>query len=59
MKFNAVRTFRDDSGKRFSRVVQLGVDDLSPGEVVIRSQFAAVNYKDARAVTGAGNVLKR
>lgn len=59
MKFNAIRTFRDDSGNRFSRVVELGVDDLSPGEVVIRSQFAAVNYKDARAVTGAGNVLKR
>jgi putative YhdH/YhfP family quinone oxidoreductase len=26
---------------------------------VIRSRFAAINYKDARAVSGAGNVVKR
>lgn len=59
MTFKALRTFRDDSGKRFSRMVDVAVEDLSPGEVVLRSQFAAVNYKDARAVTGQGNVLKR
>ncbi len=59
MKFKAIKSFRDDSGKRFSRVVELGVDELAEGEVVIRSRFAAVNYKDARAVTGAGNVIKQ
>jgi acrylyl-CoA reductase (NADPH) len=59
MMFRALRTFRDDAGHRFSRFVDLTVDDLSPGEVVIRSRHAAVNYKDARAVSGVGNVLKR
>ncbi len=59
MKFKAIQTFIDDSGKRFSRMGTLAVDDLSPGDVVIRTRFAAVNYKDARAVTGQGNVLKR
>jgi len=58
MKFNAVRLF-SEGDRRISRVVEQSVDDLDPGEVVIRSQFAAVNYKDARAVSGAGNVIKR
>jgi len=40
-------------------MIEQGVDDLDAGEVVIRSQYAAVNYKDARAVSGVGNVIKR
>lgn len=58
MKFHAVRTFREE-GKRLSRWVELSMDDLAPGDVVIRSRFAAVNYKDARAVSGEGNVLTK
>lgn len=59
MKFKAIRTFQDASARRSSRWVEIGVDDLDDGDVVIRSRFAAVNYKDARAVSGAGNVIKR
>jgi len=58
MKFNAVRLYQED-GRRVSRVVSQTLDDLDPGEVVIKAQFAAVNYKDARAVTGVGNVVTR
>ncbi len=56
--FTAIRSYQEQA-KRVSRRVSLALDDLDPGEVVIRSQFAAVNYKDARAVTGEGNVIKR
>jgi putative YhdH/YhfP family quinone oxidoreductase len=58
MKFKAVRLFREGD-KRISRMVEQTLDDLDPGEVVIQSHYAAVNYKDARAVSGAGNVIKR
>ena len=58
MKFQAIRVYQED-GRRVSRYVEQGIDDLDPGEVVIRAHFAAVNYKDARAVSGEGNVIKR
>jgi putative YhdH/YhfP family quinone oxidoreductase len=58
MKFAALKLF-NEGGKRASRMVSQTVDDLDPGEVVIRARYAAVNYKDARAVSGAGNVVKR
>ena len=58
MKFNAIRLYKEGD-QRISRMVEQAIDDLDAGEVVIRSQFAAVNYKDARAVSGAGNVIKR
>jgi acrylyl-CoA reductase (NADPH) len=58
MKFKAVRLYEED-GKRISRMVEQTLDDLDPGSVVIKSQYAAVNYKDARAVTGVGKVISR
>ena len=58
MKFNAIR-LDQEGGKRVSRMVEQTVADLDPGEVVIKSRYAAVNYKDARAVTGVGNVVSR
>ena len=58
MKFKALRSVNEGE-RRASRWVELGVDDLAKGDVLIRSQYAAVNYKDARAVTGTGNVIKR
>ncbi|MGE4239412.1 acryloyl-CoA reductase [Ramlibacter sp.] len=58
MKFKALRLYRED-GRRVSRMVENTVDDLDAGDVVIRAEYAAVNYKDARAVTGVGNVISR
>ena len=58
MKFRAVRLYNEE-GKRVSRMVEQSIDDLDPGNVVIKSHYAAVNYKDARAVTGVGNVISR
>ncbi|TAK72445.1 MAG: acryloyl-CoA reductase [Betaproteobacteria bacterium] len=58
MRFRAVKVFHED-GRRASRMVTQGIDDLDPGEVLIKSKYAAVNFKDARAVCGVGNVVKR
>lgn len=58
MTFKAIRQYLED-GKRISRLVDQTLDDLDPGEVVIKTQFAAVNYKDARGVMGVGNVIGR
>jgi acrylyl-CoA reductase (NADPH) len=58
MSFTALRLFQED-GMRRSRYVPQQLADLDPGDVVIATRYAAVNYKDARAVSGAGNVIKR
>jgi len=57
-KFQAYRIF-EQNGKSSGRYVELTLDDLDPGEVVIRVAYASVNYKDALAATGAGKVIRR
>jgi NADPH2:quinone reductase len=58
---NAFRAFRvfDDGGTISGRMVQLVVDDLSEGAVVIKAAYSSVNYKDALAATGAGKIMRR
>lgn len=38
---------------------QMTLDDLTPGDVVIRGEYSSINYKDALAATGAGRILRR
>ncbi|KFN50868.1 YhdH/YhfP family quinone oxidoreductase [Arenimonas composti] len=56
----AFRAFRihADGGHR-AGLETLSLDDLSPGEVVIRAAWSSVNYKDALAGTGSGRILRR
>jgi len=56
--FSAFRLF-EENGKSFGRFVELSLADLDPGEVVIRTHYSGVNYKDALAATGAGKVIRR
>ncbi len=56
--FTAYRIF-EESGKSTARFVDLSLDDLDPGEVVIEAYYSSVNYKDALAATGAGKVIRR
>lgn len=56
--FSAFRIF-DVDGRSQGRLVDLSLDDLDAGEVVIRVHFSGVNYKDALAATGAGKVIRR
>ncbi|MEO8144466.1 MAG: acryloyl-CoA reductase [Betaproteobacteria bacterium] len=39
--------------------VEMSLDDLDPGEVVVRVAYSDVNYKDALAATGKGRILLR
>ena len=45
--------------KVVARFEQITLDDLAPGEVVIKTQYSSVNYKDALAATGKGKILRR
>lgn len=56
--FRALRVFQED-GKVASRIVTETVDRLDPGDVVIKTAYASVNYKDALAVTGKGRIIER
>ena len=55
--FNAFRIF-DEDGRIEGRLVEATLDELSPGDVVIKATYSSVNYKDALAATGAGKILK-
>ena len=56
--FRAFRIHSDDAGYR-ARIENVSIDDLAPGEVVIRTAYSSVNYKDALAGTGKGKILRR
>ncbi|MFQ5993677.1 MAG: YhdH/YhfP family quinone oxidoreductase [Acidiferrobacterales bacterium] len=55
-KFRAFR-IRDDKGD--ASLEDITLDDLSPGDVVIKAAYSGVNYKDALAATGKGKILRR
>jgi len=56
--FSAFKVF-EENGTLSGRVVQLSLNDLSDGSVVIKTAFSSVNYKDALAATGAGKIMRR
>lgn len=56
--FKAFRTFNED-GKVSNRVVDMTVDQLDPGEVVIRTLASSINFKDALSATGKGRIIRR
>ena len=45
--------------KMRAEFVECTLDDLDPGEVVVRVAYSDVNYKDALAATGKGKILMR
>jgi putative YhdH/YhfP family quinone oxidoreductase len=55
--FKAFRIHNDGEGYR-SGIDNIGLDDLSQGDVVIRGEFSGINYKDALAATGKAKILK-
>lgn len=54
----ALRIDRTDDGTR-AALQDVSVDELTEGDVVIRSHYSSINYKDALAVTGKGKILHR
>jgi putative YhdH/YhfP family quinone oxidoreductase len=39
--------------------VECTIDDLDPGDILVRVAYSSVNYKDALAATGKGKILRR
>jgi acrylyl-CoA reductase (NADPH) len=55
--FRALRIHQDGKATA-ARLDTIGVDELTPGEVVVRVQWSDINYKDALAVTGKGRIMR-
>jgi len=57
-RFKAYRL--SEAGKAIrAEFVDCTLDDLDPGDVVVRVAYSDVNYKDALAATGKGRILRR
>lgn len=56
--FRAYRIDKADDGIS-AAFTDMRIDDLTPGEVVVRVSHSTINYKDALAATGAGKILRR
>jgi putative YhdH/YhfP family quinone oxidoreductase len=57
-KFKAFKLTEADK-KVQAGFVEFTLDELDPGEVVVRVAYSDVNYKDALAATGKGRILLR
>ena len=56
--FKAFRISETD-GKSAGRLVEASLDELTPGDVVIKTAYSSVNYKDVSlAGTGTGRILE-
>lgn len=59
-RFRAFRIHGDDGQRGYrSGIESISLDDLNPGDVVIKAAYSSVNYKDALAGTGKGRILRR
>jgi putative YhdH/YhfP family quinone oxidoreductase len=57
-KFKAYRTFQENDAIR-SRFVEMGVDELDAGDVVVRTKYSTINYKDALSYNGVGKIMRK
>ncbi len=49
----------EENGKYVSRVAARHIDDLPPGEVLIRVRYSSLNFKDALSATGNKGVTRQ
>lgn len=57
-RFRAFR-IRDDADGYRSGIETVSLEDLNPGEVIIKTAYSSVNFKDALAGSGQGKILRR
>ncbi|MGI9245083.1 MAG: oxidoreductase [Steroidobacteraceae bacterium] len=56
--FKAYRIHRTD-GRISARFDQVGLEELTPGDVVVRVSYSTINFKDALAATGTSPILRK
>jgi NADPH2:quinone reductase len=54
----AYRTFEENKVVS-SRILDMTLDDLDPGEVVIRTKYSTINFKDALSHNGSGRIMRK
>jgi len=57
-KFKAYRTFEENKVVS-SRLVEMTQGELDPGEVVVKTKYSTINYKDALSYNGAGRIMRK
>ena len=57
-RFKAYKLTEADKKMR-AEFVDMTLDELDPGNVVVRVAYSDINYKDALAATGKGKILRR
>ena len=57
-KFKAYRTFEDDHTIT-SRFVEMTPEELDPGDVLVRTKYSTINYKDALSYNGTGRIMRK
>ena len=56
--FKAFRIHEIDR-KIVARFERIALEELTPGDTLVRVRYSSINYKDALAATGAGRILRR
>ena len=56
--FKAYRTF-EDNGVVSSHFVNTSIDELDHGDVVVRTKYSTINYKDALSHNGTGKIMRK
>lgn len=56
--FKAYRLFREQAEQPVGRLVNVDLEDISAGDVVIRVAYSSINYKDALVSRGANKIVR-
>ena len=55
--FQAYRV-HENEGEPKGRMEEISLNDLNEGEVLIRTRYSSINFKDALAATGKGKIMR-
>ena len=58
MAFKALQVTEPKTGQFERAIIDRDIDDLPPGEVLVKVQYSALNYKDALSATGNKGITK-
>lgn len=59
MPFRALRIIETPAGKFERRIEELDLEDLPPGELLVKVNYSSLNYKDALSATGNKGITKK
>ncbi len=59
MPFRALRVTETPTGKFERSIEQLNIEDLPPGDMLIKVSYSSLNYKDALSATGNKGITRK